>query len=100
MGDSSISANCSKIESIMKQHRREEESVAVQQQQQRATRAASAPKQQLQPIIKRSKPEVALNAEKDLMLMYAEEEAGVENVESIKQKAEMEGKEMEVRMVT
>jgi len=96
LGDSSISANCSKIESIMKQHRREEESVAVQQ---RATRAASAPKQQLQPIIKRPKPQVALNAEKDLMLMYAEQEAGVENVDSIKQKAEMEGKEMEVRMV-
>merc|ERR1712142_1183683 len=55
--------------------------------------------QQLQPIIKRPKPEVAINAEKDLMLMYAEQEAGVENVESIKQKAEMEGKEMEVRMV-
>merc|ERR1711872_792418 len=72
----------------MKKHRREESAT-------RSTRAASAPKTQQ----KRAVPNAAINAEKDLMLMYAEQEAGVENVESIKQKAEMEGKEMEVRMV-
>merc|ERR1711872_39697 len=72
----------------MKKHRREESAT-------RSTRAASAPKTQQ----KRAVPNAAINAEKDLMLVYAEQEAGVENVDSIKQKAEMEGKEMEVRMV-
>merc|ERR1712168_1426540 len=61
----------------------------------RSTRAVSAPKM----TAKHKAPHAAINAEKDLMLIYAEQEAGVENVDSIKQKAEMEGKEMEVRMV-
>merc|ERR1719259_1408618 len=88
LGDSSISANCSIIDSIAKKHRREESAT-------RSTRAVSAPKM----TAKHKAPHAAINAEKDLMLMYAEQEAGVENVEAIKQKAEMEGKEMEVRMV-
>merc|ERR1712168_151593 len=61
----------------------------------RSTRAVSAPKM----TAKHKAPHAAINAEKDLMLIYAEQEAGVENVDSIKQKAEMEGNEMEVRMV-
>merc|ERR1719376_1957846 len=73
----------------MKQHRREESMT-------RSTRAPSAPKQ---PAVKRAVPKAALEAEKDLMFIYAEQEAGLENVDAIKAKAEMAGKEMEVRIV-